>query len=561
MGPMFIRPITPIRPISPIDLGTCRVIYTCAVNLAQHYSTGSTMAQANALWHQLRPYSAAFYTHAKLWVIPTLAMAVCSLLYALGKPATWRASQAMEVRNEAIGNQHGQAQFASIDEMKVFQETILEVARSRVVAEAVLTKVGPPPNHTSGEPWPSEQQIAAMQGSVSISPPKGSEWGRTKIFNLAVTAPTPEIAIERTRVVCDELERSLGELRVAKAASVVAELEQAQALAQADLDVATAKLQALEREVGEDLGELRLLSEHGSGDSNLRTTLNQVKQELRQAENARVSLQQLKDLLEKSQQETAELLATPSRLLELQPSLRSLKEKLTDAQTELSKLRGVMSEAHPKVRAAARTEQQIRIQLQKEVQTAMRGIEADLASNERQISTIKEQFADVQDRLDRLARVHAHYGNLVSDTQQRTQTLDAIKNKLADAHAVQSAASATSQLMRFGPPTVSDRPIGPGMKSLTLAGTGAGFAFGAGLVFLFMPIGPNGGKRRWDDYVNVGRRATDQLLGRRASDVNASPSNTATTSPVVTPRRSQDRKAYPSQAIPVANGRRGADGA
>jgi uncharacterized protein involved in exopolysaccharide biosynthesis len=499
---------------------------------------------------------AAFFTHARLWVIPTLVTMAGSLLYAIVKPATWRASQAMEVRNEAIGNQHGRDQFGSIDEMKVYQETILEVARSRVVAEAVLATVGPPPTRRSDQPWPTDEDIRSLQSSISITPPKGAEWGRTKILYLAVTGQTPPDALQRTRAVCDELERHLGELRNANAQSVIVELERAEALAQADLDDATTKLEALEREVGEDLGELRLLTEMGSGDSNLRSTLNQVKQELRQAESARESLRQLKELLEYSLSDTAELLATPSRLLDAQPSLRSLKEKLTDAQTDLSKLRGVMSALHPKVQAAARTEKQIRIQLQAETRIAMRGIEADLAANASQIRTLTEQFTEVQNRLDRLANLRARYGNLVADTRLRTQTLHSVKQKLADAKAVQNAASLSSLLTRFGPPTVGDRPVGPSKRITVVAGAASGLALGAGLVFLFMPIGPNGTKRRWDDYVNVGRRATDQIFGRRASDVTGR-SNPGRVQPAVA-RRSDDRAARLPQQN-AASSRRATD--
>jgi hypothetical protein len=51
-----------------------------------------------------------------------------------------------------------------------------------------------------------------------------------------------------------------------------------------------------------------------------------------------------------------------------------------------------------------------------------------------------------------------------------------------------------------------------------------GFAIGAGLVFLFMPQGAAGAGRRWNDYINMGRRATDRLFGRRAEDLAGIPS-------------------------------------
>lgn len=497
------------RPICPL----CR-------SAADLHTYGCSMTHSNAIWYQLKPYAAAFRTHAKLWILPTLALTAGAIVYALIMPATWRASQLIEVRDEVIGNQNGKANFDSVDWMKVYQEKVLEVAKSRVVAEAVLIKVGPPSSHPDNLPWPTENDIVDMQGEISITAPKGSEFGRTKTITLAVTGESPKAALARCHAAWEELEKNLGMLRNASAQSVIVELEGARALAQADLDAATTKIEELEREVGADLGELRSLTEHSSGEGTLRGTLTNIKAELRAVERIRESQEQLKELLEKSNQDT--LLATPSRLLESQPGLKSLKDGLSALLLDLSKLRGQMSESHPKVQQAMRAEQQIRHQLQIEVATALRGIEADLESNAAQIESMKRQQLEVQERLDKLASMRARYTNLVADGKQRTQTLDNIKQKLAEAHAAKSAATSSSLLTRFGDPVVGDRPISPSKKTVVAAGLAAGMTLGVGLVLLFMPTGPIGGARRWSDILNLGRRATDQLFRRRATDAGSS---------------------------------------
>ncbi|MDP6057570.1 MAG: hypothetical protein QGH33_01705, partial [Pirellulaceae bacterium] len=109
-------------------------------------------------------------------------------------------------------------------------------------------------------------------------------------------------------------------------------------LATHELNDATERLETMEREVGNDLGELRSLNESGAGSSNLRAALNEVKTELRQATSAMEANQQLHDLLVRAQDDANELLATPSRLLESQPSLRRLKEGLVDAQLRTAEL-------------------------------------------------------------------------------------------------------------------------------------------------------------------------------------------------------------------------------
>lgn len=532
-------------PICPL----CRTVLDSAgLHAADHHALGRPMTHSNAIWHQVRPFAVAFRTHALLWIIPTLLLTAGATVYAMIMPATWRASQVIEVRDEVIGNQNGKGEFGSVDWMKVYQEKVLEVARSRVVAEAVLIKLGPPGSHPDNLPWPSEIDIADMQNAIAINAPKGSEFGRTKTMSLSVTGESPKVALARCQAVWIELESNLGKLRNESAKSVIKELEGAQSLAQADLEAATAKLEALEREVGEDLGELRSLTEHGSGEGTLRTTLNKIKEELRAAERIRESQEQLKDLLEKSEPDT--LLATPSRLLESQPSLKSLKEGLSQMLLDLSKLRGQMSESHPKVQQALRAEQQIRRRLQEEVATALRGIEADLQSNAAQIASMKQQQLEVQERLDKLASLRARYNNLVLDAKQRNQTLDNIKQKLADANAAKSAAISSSLLTRFDDPVVGDRPISPSKKIVVAGGMVSGITLGAGLVLLFMPLGTGGGARRWSDILNMGRRATDQLLGRRASDATGPQPSTSATATVA---------ATPVAASPTMSGRRSGD--
>jgi succinoglycan biosynthesis transport protein ExoP len=530
----------------------------CTTKTATLSCDKSSMTHSNAVWYQLKPYVMAFRTHAKLWMIPTVVLTIGALVYASYMPTTWKASQTIKVRDETNRNQVGQGEFASIDWMKVYQEKILEVARSRKVVESVLLKLGPPSTHLPGTPWPSATDIAAMQSAISISPPKGLEFGTTDVIHLCVTGKTPEIALARCRVVYDELKKNLGDLRNANAESVIGELEQAQTLAQQELEKATSKLETLEREVGQDLGELRLLAEIGSGDSNLRNTLKEIQKELRDHESARDSQLQLKELLLKSQKDTTNLLATPSRLLESQPSLRSLKESLSAARIEISKHRGIMSESHPKLQQAIRTEHEVRRQLEDEVTTSLRGIEADLAANAAQINTMKGQETGIQQRLDKLAGIRAGYNNLIADTKQRTEILNKIKQELADARASKNAATSNSQMIPFGEPNVGDRPVGPGKKMVVLGGMASGLTLGAGLVFLFMPIGPTGGNQRWADYMNMGRRATDHLFGRRATDFNSPSSNVRTTDVVgVAVRKGENGNAYLSHS--VVGGRRSGD--
>ncbi len=485
------------------------------------------MTQPSPVQQTITNLLKAFQTHRKLWIIPTVTIALAALVFAIFKPTTWQASQALVVRDEAGGTMSRPGRFDNMDAMKAMQETITEVARSPVVVGAALKQLGRPPKLAATKPFPTERDIQALQKYIAISAPKGAELGSTEVIYLSVIGSTPHDAIARTNAVCDQLQKYLGDLRSVRADSVTHELEETLNLALTELDSATQRLAAMEREVGSDLGELRVLNQSGAGDGNLRTALNQVKSELRQRRGESEAQRQLQELLLRGQQNPDELLAMPGTMLTSQPALRRLKDGLVDAQLQTSTLLGRMSAGHPVVQAAIRSEEEVRQNLRSELDSALRGLAADLHVTERQIRALEQQHDDLQGRLDRLAGLRATYAVLVDDVQQRTAIVQKAKQDLSDARASLSASQAASLITRFQQPQVGDSPVGPGRLLIVATGLVGGFMTGAGLVFLLAPLGPEGRfGRRLSDYLGFGRRASDRSqissdmsrVGRRAED-------------------------------------------
>jgi uncharacterized protein involved in exopolysaccharide biosynthesis len=469
----------------------------------------------------------AFRTCVWLWVIPTVAMTAAATVYALTKSTTWQASQAFVVRDEARGMSR-QGRFDSTESMRAFQETTIEVAKSSAVVSAALKQLGPPKSLLGKTRFPTDDDIQKLQESISVAAPKGSELGSTEVLYLSVKGETPEDAIARTNAVFDQLERHLGTLRNARAGSVTNELSETLKLATADLQESTDALTAMEREVGRDLAELRVLNQSSSGDGNLRTALNQVKSEIRQRESEAEAHQELKEVLVVAKQNPDELLAMPSSMLAAQPALKRLKDGLVDAQLRTSSLMGKMSSRHPLVQAAFQGEQAVRQSLRSELATALSSCDADFQVVQRQIRLLTSQQDDLQQRLDRLAGLRAKYAVLVNDVEQRSNIVQRAKQDLATARATQSSSQATSLITRFEDPQVGDSPVGPGRTTIIGVGLMGGLITGAGLVFLVAPIGPNARQgRRLSDYLGIGRRAADRPatvtpsgtgVGRRAQD-------------------------------------------
>ncbi len=484
-----------------------------------------------------------------LLISPTIAFTFVTLVFALTRTPTWQASQAIVVRDEAVGGEGRFGSFESADKRKALQETILEVARSHNVVVGALQVLGPPSDLTTGDAAsPSESDIRDLQNRIKVGAPRGAEFGKTDVIYLSVTGNSSDQAKARTSVLCDQLEKHLSGLRDSRAAGLVAEQDRKANLAQAELNKAVGQLKEMEREVGLDLGDLRSLSEVGSGDGNLNTSINQLKSELRQADSSLESLRNLHQLLIAAGKDPDQLVATTARLLESQPALRKLREGLVEAQLYTAKLRGDRSDIHPAVIAAKRAEERVREDLFAELENSLRGTAAEIQVAEKQMESLQVLLEDTQARLDRLASLRAPYGSLVSDVKQRETIVENAKRDLADAHARQSAAHASSLLTRFQSPETGDRPIGPGKTMIVGGGILAGLLTGIGLVVLTWPSSSQ--NRRWSDLLDMGRRATDRLMGRRASDQTDGARDDAR-STVTTQRRTTDSG--------NAAGRRGTD--
>lgn len=422
--------------------------------------------------------------HPLRLVAPVIGLTLLAAVYAIVRPATWDASQALVVRDEAGDRLTRPGKFAHLDEMKASQETVLELARSRGVLLKALAEVGPPANRDSATAWPSEKDIEALQGSVKIAPPKGAEFGKTEVFYLNVQADSPQRAVALATAICGQLQARFAQLREAKAGSTTDELTQSVRLAKEELAISTAALRTMEQTVGGDLAELRILNEAPAGDSDLRRNSLELEKELRTYRASAAENEEFLKLLTLAQDDPSKLLASPSVLLKSQPALGRLKDGLVDAQLRTGQALGSMAEDHPLVKSARSAEEAIRQQLHDEIKTAIRGVNVDLRVQSDRIRSLEEQHQSVQGRFGTLAALRAEYANLVTATKQRSETLRAVEHDLAEARASQAAARSASLINLVDSPTPGTRPVGPGRSMIVLAGFAGGLLVGFSMVFL-----------------------------------------------------------------------------
>lgn len=431
-----------------------------------------------------------FKAHYRRWVVPAVCITALAAGYALVKGNTWEATQALMVRDEAAGKLAAPGKFSGLTEMKLTQETILEVLKSRAVLTGALRDVGPPAAQGKSKPWPTAEDVAVLASQIKLVPPKGAEFGTTEILYLHVRDRSRSRALALAKALCRHLQSSLSALRHKKAQSMIAELEQQVHVARVDLNKASHELGQLEAEVGSDLAELRVLHESTSPDSDLRRRLVELENELRQARLAHRNNEELLHLLIESQQDANKLLATPNRLLESQPALRRLKDGLVDAQLRTAALLGSMSARHPLVQAAQAAEAEVRRHLHDELEAAIRGLEVELRLSADRTAALDAQLEALRTRLARLAALRTPYANLVAEARNRVRLLEEAERNLAEARASLAAAHSASQVTQVEDPHLGTRPVGPSRATIVLGGALAGLAAGLGLVLLTLPFAP-----------------------------------------------------------------------
>jgi polysaccharide biosynthesis transport protein len=421
--------------------------------------------------------------YPRRWIVPTVILTMLAASYAMLHAPMWDASQAMMVRDEAMGAAARPGKFQQPDDMKTTQETILELARSRTVLSAALKEVGSD-SKADAAAFPNDFAIAALQGKVKLVPPKGAEFGKTEVFYLNVEAESRPRAVALASAICQQTQLRSQELRDQKAQSLITELTKTADLAHSALNSTTGQLTKIESSVGADLGELRLLNDVGGGDSPLRRSINEMDQELRQARQAIDANNELLTLLETSKTDAHALAAAPNRLLEAQPVLRRLKDGLVDAQLHTAQLSGNLTANHPSVIAAKVSEQEIADEVRDEIDSSIVGVQAELRLSQARADVLETQLNDARQRLAKLADMRAQYANLVAERNQRADILKTAEQQLAEAHASQASARTASLITVIDSPVPGDAPVGPGKATIVGGGFIAGFILGLGILFL-----------------------------------------------------------------------------
>lgn len=454
----------------------------------------------------------ALVRYAPVWIISTITFGALSVFYVLlVKADHWEATQAIMVREEANNAVLGNGKFESSTSMKAAQELVLEISKNPKVVRDALVVLGPRPSWFGTSNWPSKSTVDGYaKDAIFVKAPKGLQFGDSELIYLATRAESPERATKFNEALLESLSNHLQTVRAARAKSVTEELETARDAARQQLAQATEAINEIERRFGTDLSDLRSLSDGASTSTNSRIMLDQVKAEIRQAENQREKLLADQKLLEDAIRDPEGFIAAPGDIINSQPGLKRLREGFVDSQIAVSQLSSKYTDKHPSFLAAQETEKEIADRLLAELVATLDQVSTTSRTSEQNLLRLVEQQNQLEDRLDRIADVRANYSNLIVDFQTRSKILQETEQSLAQATASHDAASQTSLVTPVDSPIVGDSPVGLGKAAIVLICTFAGMLCGVGMVFFISPPPMVKHGRRWSDQSGGGRRQADR---------------------------------------------------
>ncbi len=425
--------------------------------------------------------------YRRYWLLPVVGSVCAACGWWVWHEPTWQATQGLILRDITSLEDADLGRFPDGESRKIAQEMVLELARRPEVAEAALLAVGP--SHSAPYPngKPTTAQIDALVDSVKVVAPKGAEFGRTDLIYLSVKDRSPRRARQLAAALTTAVDLELRQLRRQQAASLVAELTQVESVAANELQRATEELVELEEQAGPDLGELRVLTQAGSGEGVVRQLLVNLDNDRRAAQIRLERQRNLLAFLEEAKEQPEVILSAPSALFELQPSLGGLKEGLTQAQLRYAQLKGQYAGAHPKLRAAEATVREVRERLKQALHSAETALAQDVHINESQLRLLEQRRDALLERSERIARLRAPYAARIENVRQATAVLQEVRKNLAEAKGRLQAAEDASLITRVGRPTTPTDPTGPRPAVVLLAALLGGLFLGLGNLVLMVP--------------------------------------------------------------------------
>jgi hypothetical protein len=426
----------------------------------------------------------------KLWIIPAAVGVLLALVYVLSiRTDTWSARQSLIVRDDLLGQSFKPGQFNSLESMKSAQETILEIARKPQTIRTVLEHLGPEKDglFSQASQYPDDKTIEEVQGMISFSAPNGAEFGKTEVIILNAKSSTPERSLAFTRLLLDEIDVRISDVRAMRLQSMESELKQARDGAALSLKHSVDRLRKMEGVLGADIGTMNGLISDQPNDSSAKTEIHQIRIEKRTSQIELDAAIEAQALLAAAKENPEKMLVMSADFLTSQPMLEKLQKSLVDAQQAYANNFGRYEPAHPAVQSSIQTIEAMRRQIYLELDNITRSVESRIGELQTRIARLNALIDAETDKLASLGSQRIDHRTINSEVTKKTEIYNLAESRLAEVQALAMSTGQVEWLTRMGEPQLSTRPDGMGKKAIVMAGGFCGLMFGLGMVMLVAP--------------------------------------------------------------------------
>jgi len=413
-----------------------------------------------------------------------LASAAVAGCVAAITPWTWRASMTAWLVPQTIAReQQGEFSYDADRRLAVQLENFRQVALSDEVLAEVLDRVatGPPDADVS-----RDAQVRGLRDRIKMSTPKGTEFGRSEMFQITVVDDAPARALAIAEAFKDVSQQRYTQLCVQKANALVKQASKACDQAEAVFGVGQRARRRLDRQAGADVHDLRTLATRPDGDMLLDKAMvdiygerqkleGEVREHQRRLEAVRQAAAQLTD---------ADLWALPSGLLGDNKDLGAARAGLADLTATLAQLRARFTEQYPKVQAVRRELVDARQRLRRSLTAFLASLGSDLAARQERLTYLTKQERNHRDRLARLERMRIAYVTATDAVDRATERVRVTAQQKAAAAEIEARARRAQLLVFVDPPKVDDQPVNPPRQKHILVGLALGLAAGLGVALL-----------------------------------------------------------------------------
>ncbi len=435
------------------------------------------------------------YAIGTLWnnrwflVVPAIICTLLAFGYAIAQPSSWTASQSLIIRDDLLGDPSKPGRFESMESLKSAQETVQQIARKPVVLRAALEQLGQEKSLLSGnrDNWPDQRTIELAQNAVNVTAPGGTEFGKSEVIVLTAKSSSPERAKEFARLIIEQLETRVLEVRKARIQSMTSERKQTFEFARKSFEESASRLQQMEQSFGANLSTVRSMNDQNGGDGPLQRSLTEIQSEKREAESTLDAVEVQRELLINAMERPERLTATSSELLQMQPRLQQLVAGLNAAEIKLAELVGKFRERHPDLVNGREAVVDIKMQIQTEIKAAIEsiGTQIDIARRQYERKASKEQ--ELESQLSSIAAVRVDYSRLEQEVQKKSQIFADARERLAGLQSFSSSSEGVGLLTMVGNTQVPIRADGASWKMITALGGLCGLLCGLGMIILFAP--------------------------------------------------------------------------